>query len=71
MQEILFTAGALGRMQRISHSSQVICKCSQQFGATESNCLAVQTEHTTFAHDNQSAVHTLTTVVTLKTAYYE
>ena len=55
-QNMFITANPLGRMQRLSHSSQVICRCSQQFGATESNCLAVQTEHTTFAHDNRSAV---------------
>ena len=55
-QNLLDTANPLGRMQRLSHSSQVICRCSQQFGAAESNRLAVQKEHTTFAHDNRSAV---------------
>ena len=55
-QNLLITANPLGRMQRLSRSSQVICRCSQQNGAAESNRLAVQKEHTTFAHDNRSAV---------------
>ena len=37
---------------------------SEQNGATQSKRLAVPTMHTTFAHDNRSAVHTLTIIVT-------
>ena len=55
-QNLLDTANPLGRIKKQSHVSKVICRCSQQNGAAESNRLAVQKEHTTFAHDNRSAV---------------
>lgn len=49
---------------------QHFARYSQKNGATESKRLAVLAEHTTFAHDNRSAVPTLTIVLTSKNNVY-
>lgn len=48
----------------VSNRQKLFFAASEQNGATQSKCLAVPTAHTTFAHDNRSAAHTLTIVVT-------